>query len=446
MAPDAGGGVGAKHAPRRKLPVVIAPSSGDAWNVLAPPPVPLACWRLEDVRFDFDSSFIKPDAAPELTQLATLWKELDGPPLSVFGHADPVGDDEYNKTLSGRRATSVYALLTRNVDLWEQLYASPWGDDNWQRGALQTMSDTSGASGARKDVYRAYMDAICKDADGNPWSVEPSQFLARGADAGGKGDYQGCSEFNPILVFSRDEDAQLAQDKPERNRQNQPNRRVLVFLFPPGLHLDDPSLWPCPRAKENTSGCRAHFWPDADTRRNPGDVRRTYEETHDTFACWFYDAMARMSPCEIMRKRVEIRLLDEEKRALTDIRYKLTVGELDVRENDSPDGWVREDGVLAPAQIQIEWAKKSDLAVSDGFYTYRTSFFLKVEDDAAPDETEAARRRLHNLGYLPDDDEMTHAITWFQRDWGLDTTGTLDDTTKAKLEDVHDRNLARGES
>jgi hypothetical protein len=445
MARD--GGVSAKHAPRRKLPVVVSPTSGgtDGFNVLAPPPAPLACWRLEDMRFDFDSSFVRPDAAPELTDLATLWKTLDGPPLSVFGHADPVGDDDYNKNLSGRRATSVYALLTRDVDLWEQLYASPWGDDNWQRGALETMSQTSGQRGARKDVYRAYMDAICRDADGNPWSVTKEQFLARGADAGGKGDYQGCSEFNPIVVFSKDEEQQLASDKPERNRQNQPNRRVLVFLFPPGLHLDDPSLWPCPRVKEPTAGCRAHFWPDAERRRNPGAVRRAYEDTHDTFACWFYDAMARTSPCEVMRKRVEIRLVDAEKRALTDIRYRLTVGELDVRENDSVDGFVREDGVLAPSQIVIEWAKKTDLAVSGGFFTFKTTFFLKVEDDAG-DDTEAARRRLHNLGYLPDDDDMTHAISWFQRDWQLDATGKLDDQTKEKLTDVHDHHRARGET
>jgi len=28
-------------------------------------------------------------------------------PLSVFGHADPVGSDDYNKALSGRRAMAV---------------------------------------------------------------------------------------------------------------------------------------------------------------------------------------------------------------------------------------------------------------------------------------------------------------------------------------------------
>ena len=449
MARD--GGVTGKHPPRRKLPVVVSPTSGGAatFNVLAPPPVPLACWRLEDVRFAFDSSFIQPDAADELTDLSDLWKELDGPAVSVFGHADPVGDDDYNKTLSGRRATSVYALLTRNVDLWEQLYSSPWGDDNWQKGQLDVMSQTSGKTGARKDVYLAYMDAICKDADGNPWKLEPSQFLARGADAGGKGDYQGCSEFNPILVFSKEEGAELDQDHTERNRENQPNRRVLVFLFPPGLHLDDPSVWPCPRVKENTAGCRAHFWPDADRRRNQGDVRRSYEDTHDTFACWFYDAMARMSPCEVMRKTVAIRLLDEEKRALTDIRYKLTVGELDVREKDSADGWVREEGVLAPSEIFIEWGKKSDMDKADGRYAYKTAFFLKVKDDPTSDDetdTEAARRRLQNLGYLPDDDDMKPAISWFQRDWDLEATGTLDADTAKKLADVHDNNKARGES
>ena len=86
--------------------------------------IPIACWRVDDIRFAFDSSFIAPDSDAtstndirvELAHLADLVKAHPGCPLSVFGHADPTGNDDYNKALSGRRATAVYALLIANAD------------------------------------------------------------------------------------------------------------------------------------------------------------------------------------------------------------------------------------------------------------------------------------------------------------------------------------------
>ena len=80
--------------------------------------------------------------------------------MSVFGHADPVGDDNYNKQLSGRRATAVYAVFTRNVDLWEELYANNVSGDSWGFRSLQSMlgalgfdaGPPTGATNARTDA------------------------------------------------------------------------------------------------------------------------------------------------------------------------------------------------------------------------------------------------------------------------------------------------------
>jgi hypothetical protein len=62
------------------------------------------------------------------------------------------------------------------------------------------------------DLFKAYMQALCP-ADFN---LTPHDFLAQGADAQGKGDYQGCSSFNPALVFS-----QQAEEHFEQAKQNQ---------------------------------------------------------------------------------------------------------------------------------------------------------------------------------------------------------------------------------
>jgi outer membrane protein OmpA-like peptidoglycan-associated protein len=114
----------------------VAPATDQQHNTLRPRLVPLACWKVEDVRFEFDSSFPRPEIGQELPALGALIDQhtVDGvkPPVSLFGHADPVGDEEYNKKLSGRRAKAMYALLCRDVDKWEELYTQPLGGDNWQ--------------------------------------------------------------------------------------------------------------------------------------------------------------------------------------------------------------------------------------------------------------------------------------------------------------------------
>jgi hypothetical protein len=156
--------------------------------------------------------------------------------LSVFGHADPVGDDAYNKKLSGRRADAVYGMLTRDTVLWETLYSQPQGGDNWGLRSVQIMLRTAGhdpgtADGkmgkrtnaavrafqtvkgltvdgdpgpkTRAALFAVYMDAVCVDDHDVPRTLQKTDFLGKGADSGGKADRQGCGEFNPLIVFSR---------------------------------------------------------------------------------------------------------------------------------------------------------------------------------------------------------------------------------------------------
>jgi hypothetical protein len=159
---------------------------------------------------------------------------------------------------------------------------------------------TSSAS-SRAELFKAYMDFICVDDNDQPFTLQAStDFLGRGQDAGGKADFQGCSEFNPLRVFSQQEQQRLNQpaNKAERDRENAPNRRVVIFLFRAGSRVD-PQRWPCPRAKEGTAGCIKRFHLDGNTRRNPTGARREFESDGNTFACRFYHhRIATLSPCE----------------------------------------------------------------------------------------------------------------------------------------------------
>ncbi len=59
--------------------------------------------------------------------------------------------------------------------------------------------------GTRKVLYLDYMNVLAKDL-----VVDKTEFLGQGVDPGGKADYQGCSEFNPVLVFSQGRSAAVS--------------------------------------------------------------------------------------------------------------------------------------------------------------------------------------------------------------------------------------------
>lgn len=320
------GGHAGSHDVKDDLVRLVGPATGSELNTLKTPLIPVACWRVDDVRFLFDSSFVLPEAQVEIKALADLVKAQSGLPLSIFGHADPTGSDDYNKNLSGRRARAIYAMLLRDAAAWEDLYTHPQGNDNWKPASLPYMLDKLGypasSSGAgtpdpeavkkfqtdnglkpdgdagpqtRQKLFLAYMDALC----GPDLKLQPTDFLGQGADPDGKGGLQGCSEFNPVLVFSKAEQQKYdaAADKTARNQDNSINRRVVIFLFRKGTKIDT-SKWPCPSYKEGVAKCKKRFWSDGETRRSNQALRREYKDTGDTFGCRFYDRLASESPCE----------------------------------------------------------------------------------------------------------------------------------------------------
>ena len=325
--------IAATNVVRDPIPLTIAPTTSDAdHNTIRPTIVPLACFKLEDLTFEFDSSFILPGVRASMSEFKTLLDAHPKSPAAVFGHADPVGNDEYNKALSGRRAQAVYALLTRRTDLWEELHTQAQGGKGWGIPSVQIMLDSlgfppgrtdgtvdapttqaikdfqsanglspDGKAGAatRKKLHEKYMDFLCVDDQDAPFSLKKTDFLGRGADKDLKADMQGCGEFNPILMFSKAESDAFAagKDKTARDADNAPNRRVMILLFRPGSKADA-AKWPCPRVKEGTGACRKRFWSDADERRKFQKDRREFKDTKDTFACRFYQRLTDSSPCE----------------------------------------------------------------------------------------------------------------------------------------------------
>lgn len=344
-------GLAATHPLDVDFPRAVAPNqAGSAdHNSLRDFLVTVGCAMFPDVTFQFDSSLVGPEVRKATRRLALFREQLKSPegladtekpafpPISLFGHADPVGDYHYNSQLSARRALCIYGLLLHRVDIWESLFkdhkvsGDVWGDpefdtmldevgfepelppgsdDEVKRKQIKLRLNSNPADRAR--LFAAYMDAVCvreNDAgDDEPFVLQHSDFLDQGNGSDHKGAVQGCGEFNPVLILSRAKAAEFDRsgDKDGRNAANEPNRRVLAFLFKPGTRIV-PAKWPCPSVNQASPelACKKRLWKDSDRRlaADPTPDRtlaqdRAFKKTADTFGCRFYHGFAQNSPCE----------------------------------------------------------------------------------------------------------------------------------------------------
>jgi OOP family OmpA-OmpF porin len=95
----------------------------DAFAAIRAKPVPIAEKPPErisiptEVLFAFDSDTLGPGAPAELDRVAAMLATRGPHRLSIEGHTDDIGDDDYNRALSERRAQAVRTYLTsRGVD------------------------------------------------------------------------------------------------------------------------------------------------------------------------------------------------------------------------------------------------------------------------------------------------------------------------------------------
>jgi outer membrane protein OmpA-like peptidoglycan-associated protein len=70
-----------------------------------------------DILFDFDSYNIKDDADDQLREFALDLQKNGFYSLVIEGHTDSIGDAEYNRILSERRANGIKNYLTQHYDL-----------------------------------------------------------------------------------------------------------------------------------------------------------------------------------------------------------------------------------------------------------------------------------------------------------------------------------------
>ncbi|MGH9455710.1 MAG: peptidoglycan-binding protein [Terriglobia bacterium] len=122
---------------------------------------------------------------------------------------------------------------------------------------------------------------------------------------------------------------------------------------------------------------------------------------------------------------LRLRLLDDFKPRAS-LKYRLTVGSLTLSGQTDSQGHLRQ---------KIPASATSALLLTD-----EDAYNLNIGELDPISEDLGVQHRLTNLGYLGDNadsDHVTAALTRFQKDQGLDPTGELTDSTRAKLQKVH---------
>ncbi len=83
-----------------------------------------------NVQFDANSSYSRPEHRPEVEKVALFMNEYPLTKVTIEGHSDGLGPDEYNKTLSQRRAETIAQMLVKEFGIDPfRVEAKGYGED-----------------------------------------------------------------------------------------------------------------------------------------------------------------------------------------------------------------------------------------------------------------------------------------------------------------------------
>jgi outer membrane protein OmpA-like peptidoglycan-associated protein len=97
----------------RELRDAMAPAASQGAVVERVSPDEVRVRMPSDITFDFNRADVKYEFMPRISDLARTLNRYPRMSVSITGHADAIGSDEYNHRLSERRAWSVSEVLSQ---------------------------------------------------------------------------------------------------------------------------------------------------------------------------------------------------------------------------------------------------------------------------------------------------------------------------------------------
>lgn len=109
---------------------------------------------VNNIFFDFDKAVLKKESFPELDRLVKLLQERTDMTVEIEGHADNIGDENYNLGLSRRRAQSVSDYMVSKGITKERLSVKGYGEAN----PTATNDTAEGRKKNRRVVFKIVND------------------------------------------------------------------------------------------------------------------------------------------------------------------------------------------------------------------------------------------------------------------------------------------------
>jgi outer membrane protein OmpA-like peptidoglycan-associated protein len=138
----------------RELRDAMAPAASEGATVERVSPDEVRVRMPSDITFDFNRADVKYQFMPLIADLARTLSRYPGMQVSIVGHADAIGSDDYNHRLSERRAWSVsevlsefgvdrYRIRTAGMGEWSPIAtnATDWGRAQNRRVEISVRSD-----------------------------------------------------------------------------------------------------------------------------------------------------------------------------------------------------------------------------------------------------------------------------------------------------------------
>ncbi len=142
----------------RELRDAMAPAASQGAVVERVSPDEVRVRMPSDITFDFNRADVKYEFMPRISDLAHTLNRYPAMSVSIVGHADAIGSDEYNRRLSERRAWSVSEVLAQFGVQQGRMRTSGMGEmapiasnaDEWGRARNRRVE----ISVRREPVYR----------------------------------------------------------------------------------------------------------------------------------------------------------------------------------------------------------------------------------------------------------------------------------------------------
>jgi outer membrane protein OmpA-like peptidoglycan-associated protein len=138
----------------REMRDALAPAASQGAVVERVSPNEVRVRMPSDITFDFNRADVRYEFMPRIADLARTLSRYPRMQVSIVGHADAIGSDDYNRRLSERRAWSVsevlsqygvdhYRVRTSGMGEWEPIAtnATDWGRAQNRRVEISVRND-----------------------------------------------------------------------------------------------------------------------------------------------------------------------------------------------------------------------------------------------------------------------------------------------------------------